>query len=129
MSCFSEMSNHCSCECSCEHQNKQTHVHEFLGSTKLAEQGEDRHNHRFAGVTGEARFVPGGGHFHEIWTNTDFFENHFHELRKIQTGLAIEVGAGKHVHFVQDMTTVNDDHCHNFVFATLIECPISTRCK
>ncbi|MCC5464839.1 YmaF family protein [Pelosinus baikalensis] len=47
-----------------------------------------------------------------------------HELRKIQTGLAIEVGAGKHVHFVQGMTTVNDDHCHNFVFATLIECPI-----
>ena len=68
-------------------------------------------------------------HVHDLWTNTDFFEDHHHELRKIQTGLAIEVGAGKHVHFVQGMTTINDDHAHNFVFATLIECPISTKCK
>lgn len=32
-------------------QESQTHDHEFEGSTKLAEQGNDRHNHRFAGVT------------------------------------------------------------------------------
>ncbi|MGF7050283.1 hypothetical protein J2T13_004808 [Paenibacillus sp. DS2015] len=32
----------------------QRHVHEFEGSTKLAEEGADRHNHRFAGVTGES---------------------------------------------------------------------------
>jgi hypothetical protein len=32
----------------------QRHVHEFEGSTKLAEEGADRHNHRFAGVTGQA---------------------------------------------------------------------------
>ncbi len=31
---------------------EQTHVHEFEGSTHLAEAGQDRHNHRFAGVTG-----------------------------------------------------------------------------
>ena len=29
----------------------QTHVHEFLGSTKLAELEEAPHNHRFAGVS------------------------------------------------------------------------------
>lgn len=33
---------------------KQTHNHEFLGSTRFAEEGDDRHNHRFAGVTSEA---------------------------------------------------------------------------
>ena len=128
MSC-SNKPNECSCECSCEHQKKQTHVHEYLGSVKLAEEGEDRHNHRFAGVTGEAIFLQGGSHVHDLWTNTDFFEDHHHELRKIRTGLAIEVGAGKHVHFVQGMTTINDEHAHNFVFATLIECPISPKCK
>ena len=35
-------------------EEEQRHVHEFLGSTKLAEEEEERHNHRFAGVTGEA---------------------------------------------------------------------------
>jgi hypothetical protein len=42
----------------------QRHVHEFEGSTKLAEQGSDRHNHRFAGVTGQAIRV-GKSHVHE----------------------------------------------------------------
>ena len=32
------------------------HVHEFEGSTMFAEECDDRHNHRFAGVTGEAIF-------------------------------------------------------------------------
>lgn len=31
----------------------QTHVHEFVGSTKLAEGTEEIHNHHFAGVTSE----------------------------------------------------------------------------
>ena len=30
------------------------HVHEFEGSTMFAEECDDKHNHRFAGVTGEA---------------------------------------------------------------------------
>ena len=100
---------------------RQTHVHEFLGSTKLAEEEEDRHNHRFAGVTDEA--IPrGNNHFHEIRTNTDFLDHH-HEVI-IRTGPAIPVGNGKHVHFVDGMTTVDDDHDHDLVFATLIDRPL-----
>lgn len=102
---------------------KQTHVHEFQGSTKLAEQGADRHNHRFAGVTGQVIKV-GNSHIHKIdLTRTDFL-NHFHKLRKIRTGRAIPVGNGKHVHFVRGMTTLNDGHVHNFNFATLIQKPL-----
>ena len=101
----------------------QRHVHEFEGSTQLAEEGDDRHNHRFAGVTGQAIRV-GKSHVHEIdLTNTDFF-NHFHKLKKIRTGPAIPVGNGKHVHFVTGQTTFNDGHVHTFKFATLIQAPL-----
>lgn len=100
---------------------RQTHVHEFLGSTKLAEAGSDRHNHRFAGVTGEA--VPKGkSHVHLIKTRTDFFD-HFHGIQ-IFTGPAIPVGNGKHIHFVMGKTTLADGHVHVFQVGTLIEEPL-----
>ena len=92
-----------------------SHVHEFLGSTRLAELDEDPHNHRFAGVTGEAICVP-GSHVHEIIARTDFFD-HFHVI-KVTTGPAIPVGKGRHVHFVCGTTTCNDGHVHKFIFAT-----------
>jgi hypothetical protein len=100
--------------------NEQRHVHEFLGSTRLAELEEDPHNHRFAGVSGQAIPVK-GSHVHEIITRTDFFD-HFHVI-KVITGPAIPVGQGRHVHFVKAVTTVDDDHNHKLIFATLIECP------
>jgi hypothetical protein len=105
-------------------QGEQTHVHEFLGSTKLAEECEDRHNHRFAGVTSEAIPIRDGGHIHALFTDTDFFVNHHHELAA-ETGPAIPVGDGKHVHFVKARTTMDDGHFHEVAFATLIEDPIS----
>lgn len=99
---------------------EQTHVHEFLGSTKFAEECDDRHNHRFAGVSSEA--IPKcGSHVHKIKTRTDFLD-HFHEIC-VTTGLAISVGNGKHVHLVTRVTTVVDNHKHVFIFATLIEAP------
>lgn len=101
---------------------KQTHVHEFLGSVKLAEEGEDRHNHRFAGVSGQVIPV-GSTHVHEIIARTDFLD-HFHEIID-RSGPAIWVGDNKHVHFVEGNTTVVDGHCHVFVFATLIESPLT----
>ena len=101
----------------------QRHVHEFEGSTKLAEEGADRHNHRFAGVTGQAIGV-GKSHVHEIDLSKTDFLNHFHNLKKIRTGPAISVGNGKHVHFVTGRTTLNDGHVHRFNFATLIEAPL-----
>jgi len=105
----------------CE-EEMQTHTHEFEGSVMLAEEGEDRHNHRFAGVSGEAIRVP-GSHVHEIKTRTDFFENHFHNIKSV-TGPAIDVGNGKHVHFDRAQTSENDEHFHNLQFATLIEDPL-----
>ena len=105
-----------------KHEEIQTHVHEFLGSTKLAPKGELRHNHRFAGVTSEA-ILKGDSHVHAILVNTDFFFNHFHEVG-VETGPAIDVGYGKHVHFVKGKTTLNFGHVHEFIFATLIEDPL-----
>ena len=96
------------------------HVHEFLGSTKFAEEGCERHNHRFAGVTGEAiRY--GNSHVHKIRTNTDSRDHH-HEICDT-TGPAIYVGCGKHVHLVKGRTTCRDGHVHEYIFATLIEDP------
>ncbi|MFC5652329.1 YmaF family protein [Paenibacillus solisilvae] len=107
----------------CKLKRMQTHVHEFEGSTKLAEQGNDRHNHRFAGVTSQV-IRTGRTHVHEIvFTHTDFLD-HFHNLKKIRTGPAIPVGNGKHVHFVTGSTTLNDEHRHQFNFATLIQQPL-----
>lgn len=110
------------CSPDCNDNDYQRHVHEFLGSTKLAESGAGRHNHRFAGVTGEA--IPTlGSHKHKINTKTDYFD-HFHELKDVFTGPAINVGNGKHVHFVKGETTFDDGHDHDFQFATLIESPL-----
>ena len=119
-------------------RRRQTHVHEFLGSTQLAEEEdnnfgnqtfsnreeEECHNHRFAGMTGEA--IPtnnGRSHYHLIETRTDFFDDHFHEIN-VATGPAIPVGDGRHVHFVEGTTRTRDGHEHDFRLATLIENPI-----
>ena len=99
----------------------QTHVHEFLGSTRLA--GAIIHNHRFAGVTSQVIPLPGGDHIHGLFTNTDFAIGHLHEIAT-QTGPSIEVGDGRHVHFVDTLTTLNLGHTHEVVFATLIEDPL-----
>jgi hypothetical protein len=102
--------------------NSQTHVHEYQGSTKIAEEEEDPHNHRFAGVTSEV--IPkGNSHVHQLLGNSDFYENHHHEVGDT-TGLAIPVGNGRHVHFVCGTTTLDDGHVHEFNFATLIDNPI-----
>lgn len=99
-----------------------THNHEILGSTKMAEECEDRHNHRFAAISGRAIPLPGGNHVHELFTNTDFFSGHYHQIEGT-SGPAIPVGEGKHVHFASARTTVDDGHSHMFVFSSLIEDP------
>jgi len=104
-------------------QREQTHDHEFLGSTRLAELEDDPHNHRFAGVSGpEIKVV--GGHVHQVSSRTDFFD-HFHAFSAI-TGPQIPVGDGRHVHFAKATTTLNDGHVHVLIFATLINAPIIT---
>jgi hypothetical protein len=106
-------------DCDCKDTTTQTHVHEFEGSTKIAEADTDPHNHRFAGVSSEV--IPqGNSHVHEILTNTDFYEDHHHEVG-VRTGLAIDVGDGRHVYFATRTTTLVDGHVHNFRFASLIQ--------
>jgi hypothetical protein len=100
----------------------QTHTHEFEGSTKLAEEAEDRHNHRFAGVTTQMIPFP-DGHRHVVFTNTDFFENHHHEIGQL-SGPPIPVDNGKHVHFFTGNSTIDDGHFHEFQFTTLIDNPL-----
>lgn len=46
-----------------------TEKDKFTGSTEFAEEGRDRHNHRFAGVTGES-IKYGKPHVHKIRTRT-----------------------------------------------------------
>ncbi len=107
---------------------QQSHVHEFLGSTWFAENNNNRHNHRFSGVTSEVVPTGGGEHRHTILTNTDSVGHH-HEVG-IETGPPIDVGNGKHVHFVEGQTTLDDFHVHGFEFTTLIENPtIPNRCE
>ncbi|MHB1420079.1 MAG: YmaF family protein [Bacillota bacterium] len=104
-------------------QNIQTHDHEFTGSTMLAEECDDRHNHRFASVSSQV-ITTDTSHVHATLVNTDFFDNHHHEIGVI-TGPAIPVSATKHVHFVNGNTTLDDGHFHQFQFATLILSPLT----
>ncbi len=105
-----------------EEMPQQSHVHEFQGSTRLAEECEDRHNHRFAGVTSMMIVTP-DGHIHAFFTDTDFLD-HFHQVAGL-TGPMIDVGGGKHVHAAESITTFVDGHFHEFIFATLILSPLT----
>jgi hypothetical protein len=109
----------------CEDPDKpQFHNHEVLGSVMLAEEGNDRHNHRFAAISSDAIRVE-GGHVHKLMTPTDFFEDHHHAICKT-SGLPISVGNGKHVHTFSGNTTMVDGHQHAFFVASLIESPLTT---
>lgn len=107
------------------HHHKQEHVHEVTGSVRLAELGEDAHNHRFEGTTGEPIRVP-GGHIHKLQTRTDFYEDHYHPIY-VKTCIDVKVGEGRdarHVHFIDSRTEEVDGHVHKFIDVTLIENPI-----
>lgn len=99
------------------------HVHEFLGSTKMAGEHEECHNHRFTGISGPSIPVR-GSHVHEIRTATDDFMGHRHGMI-LRTGPATDVGGGRHVHLARGTTTFGDGHTHAFIFATMIERPSS----
>ena len=100
----------------------QSHDHEIEASVMLAEEGNERHNHRFATVTSQVIPLPHDNHKHAFMVSTDFFD-HLHEVAG-ETGPAIDVGNGKHVHYAKGMSTCNDNHSHDFQFATLIDSPL-----
>lgn len=99
-----------------------THKHEVQGSVRIAEQGCDAHNHRFATVSGEAIRVPGNNHVHEVKFDTDTYEGHYHEFCGT-TSEAYPI-CGGHVHYLEAMTTRRDGHFHTFRVITHIEDPI-----
>lgn len=103
----------------CDEQN---HVHELTGSTAIINECGDCHNHRFCTVTDEAQRM-GDSHVHEVKFRTDFSDEHFHEFCG-KTSKAYDVGNGKHVHFIKDVTAQEDGHKHQFQAATLIDSPI-----
>lgn len=104
--------------CDCKNQK---HVHELIGKTAVVGECRECHNHRFATVTGEA-IKKGNSHIHEVKFRTDFDKEHFHEFCG-KTMEAIEVGDGKHVHFIKDFTDCEDGHKHESQVMTLIDSP------
>lgn len=108
---------------------KQKHVHELTGSTRIFNECDECHNHRFCTVTDEAIYSKDKyDHYHEVTFRTDFSDDHFHEFHGKTSG-AIDVGNGKHVHFIKDFTKEADEHKHEFQAATLIDSPIDFKCK
>lgn len=111
------------------HCDEQKHVHEITGSTKVFTECNDCHNHRFCGVSGEAKYTKDKhDHYHEVKFRTDFSDEHFHEFCG-KTGGAIHVGNGKHVHFIKDCTEMRDGHKHEFQAASLIDSPTDFKCR
>lgn len=110
--------NYCNHSCC----NQQRHVHEIQASVKIAESCRNPHNHRLATVSDEALYM-GNDHCHDVKFRTDYYDGHFHTFSGRTTG-AIEVCDGRHVHYLQSVTSENDEHCHEFRLATLIEDPI-----
>lgn len=102
----------------------ENHNHEFESSTDYKKNDEGViHNHRIAGVTGPA-IKCGKSHVHKVTEYTDTFGDHFHEVCVV-TGPAIYLPGGKHIHIIMGKTTPAEDnnHRHDFYFATLIEDP------
>lgn len=102
---------------------KQNHVHEITGSTRIIRECDDCHNHRFCTVSEEANFSRDrSDHYHEVKFRTDTSDGHYHEFCTKTSG-AIYVGNGKHVHFINDITEEADGHKHELQAATLIDAP------
>lgn len=108
--------------------DKQKHVHELVGSTKVFGRCNDCHNHRFTAVSGEAIYTKDKrSHYHEVKCTTDFSDGHYHDICA-KTSCDIDVGNGKHVHFIKAFTENEDCHKHEFQAASLIESPTDFKC-
>ena len=100
---------------------KQKHVHEVTGSTAVVRECEECHNHRFCTVSGEAIRMC-DSHVHEVKFHTDFSDKHYHEFCG-RSGLAVDVGNGKHVHYLCGETETANGHTHKFQGTAVIESP------
>ncbi len=86
------------------------HVHSF-GARLSPAQG---HYHYVSGTTGRPRpLSPDGGHFHLISGRMTIDERHAHPYLG-QTGPAVRVSSGRHIHDFQGFTQVAFGHRHSF---------------
>lgn len=86
----------------------QEHSHIFYGTTTC----NDRHIHRYAGVTSlEPTGIP---HIHILEGKTSFSSGHCHEIR-IRSSQSMQLPDGSHTHYYEDETVFEDGHIH-FVF-------------
>ena len=99
----------------------ETHNHEVQGSVRLAGEGCEEHNHRFATVSGDAIAV-GQSHVHNVAFTTDTYDGHSHEYTG-RTSIAYPAGCG-HVHYLDSVTTCDGGHSHTFKVITNIEDPM-----
>ena len=97
------------------------HNHEIQGSVRLAGEGCEAHNHRFATVSGNAIDV-GQSHVHDVTFTTDTYDGHKHEFCG-RTSIGYPTGCG-HVHYLNDVTTCEGGHSHTFRVTTNIEDPL-----
>ncbi len=68
------------------------HNHEIQGSVRLAGEGCEAHNHRFATVSGNAIDV-GQSHVHDVTFTTDTYDGHKHEFCG-RTSIGYPTGCG-----------------------------------
>ncbi|MEA4896982.1 YmaF family protein [Bacillota bacterium Meth-B3] len=101
------------------------HVHELVGSVKLADCVCTAHGHRLAGISGPPIAFECGGHAHEVFVRTDSFEGHAHEFVGMTCDAVAVSACGAHVHYLEGMVSRADTHRHCFKLATLINDPIA----
>lgn len=94
------------------------HVHEVRGYVKM---GKDNHHHHFDFITGRAIPINDKEHVHEIYYRTDLEDGHYHEFSGKTLG-AVEIG-DRHIHYIEDSTTKNAGHSHDFLLVTYIDNP------
>lgn len=98
-----------------DHRN---HVHEVRGYVKV---GKENHRHHYVFVTGRAVPINDKEHVHEVYYRTDLGDGHYHEYMGKTLG-AVEIG-DRHIHYIEDCTTKNAGHSHDFLLVTYIDNP------
>lgn len=101
---------------------KQKHNHEIIGKVEMVYEGKP-HYHTFATISGEAIPVEGHDHIHNVAFRTNFAGGHYHEFIGRTSG-AVNIGnSNRHVHYLESITLIEDNHCHKFSLITLINEP------
>jgi hypothetical protein len=117
-------SKSCPSKCCCQNKDKviiYPHTHKFFGFTDYTDKCKHRHNHYFSGRSSQV--IPkSSSHVHAIYVDINSSNNHQHCIGQ-KSESDISIGKGKHIHIIKGITTLNENHVHDFIFTTLIENP------